>query len=251
MRTTFKTFILAAAATASAAACQKATGPEAVPDFTATVTSSSGDSLSATIVPSEDMGTYYVGHIRKGSYTDDNTLVSNDLLYLETCAAYSGTPISEIISGVLRSGETTYSTGCLYPESDYLVYAYALDLAGNTGEVTKFDARTSSGFGFETDIIRSGPDSLVCDIRVSDKEVEYYPAAVKAYVISEYGGPDIYAERFMESPFAQFLPKFKGDIRYSVKLSGTAEEYYFLCYRYSDGKVIRPVYWTKFFSTAE
>lgn len=252
----YSIFLKLTAFCAIVAACQKPANevpapepePEPVPDFIFSADQMRGDGMDFTLTPSDSIDTYFYSCIKKEKYTDDQSLIDADLTYMERLAEALGVPVSQVVGDTLNTGKLQGSVSQLFPETDYYLYAYGLDATGNTGKVSRFEFKTVDGFGFDADILQAGPDSLKVNIRITDDEVEYYPLVVLTDEVNKIGGPDAYVERYMSSVWAQFSPKFKGDILYKCKLTYPGRQYDLLCFRYMDKKVVPPVYCFKYFT---
>ena len=151
--------------------------------FTVTVQESECTSgkIVWTVVPPDQKITYVSMAVDKASwdsYASYEEYIAYDIEYFQAEAAERNLSYEEFLAKyVLKQGEGTYSANDLAADSDYVVYAYGMDGAGNilTG-IYSADARTlpvaQEDVTFELSVVQEFP-YLTITADPSDDEVRY------------------------------------------------------------------------------
>lgn len=110
--------------------------------FTITVDPITATSANVTVTPSDTSVAYYFDLMQKAAYTTDEAIVEEfKELFMEEAEAYDQS-LEQVVDDYKSRGRDGFSYRVM-PETDYLVFAYAINLdATNAGPVTTFEFST-------------------------------------------------------------------------------------------------------------
>lgn len=198
------------------------TDPVEKTDFVFTVTDLTQASFGVTISPSDGQMTYYYGLVSKADYDEyggGELLQNANLSLFEELAAANGKTLEQLLVEELRSGEQTYETRLLTPDTDYVFYAYGISTEGvsltevSTYEFTSEAAEFIEDVEFVITATDVTPTSFTLNVTPNNPDVFYYCDVMPAATYEEYcgGSPEgigAFVETYLKSEYDQSFSEY-------------------------------------------
>lgn len=194
----------------AAVSCTKDTTPQAPAEITFgyNLDKISHNTAQVKIIPSEKSQTFFFDVMSKNTYEDftPEMLFEKDMDRFRIESEENDVSLESVILGALRCGDTQYTITGLTPDTEYVLYSYALSPNGiHNNIIYDFEFKTEesripeneSGVKIETEEI----GSTVCSIRYipSDPEMMYVAGIVAQTVLEQYPG---------ENPLTEYIDDY-------------------------------------------
>ncbi len=180
-------------------------------DFVMEVSAIAATEATVTVTPADEEITYYFGVLTKefyGTFADDAAFMADDLAFLSSTAEMMGMTLLEFLASgfVLSSGVDEYTFTNLKGSTDYVAYAYGMDvnaqftteLYTSSFSTPEWIASDDATFTVETSNIKT--KSFEYTVTPSNNTTRYYCGVTrKEYADSEYAdNPNGLVQEFIE-----------------------------------------------------